>query len=200
MVNFNPQPCELRGDSVVLQPMRPEDAASLQRAIGLPEVFAGGYGGGSAGLTTDPIGFQSFVDTYYPWQTGCPYLVRASDGHVVGTSSLADIDPIARSAHIGWTAYHPSAWGSRVNPECKLLLLGHAFDGGAERVKLQADAINERSRAAILKLGATFEGVLRHDRLRADGSWRSTAIYSILSEEWPEVRAGLHARLSQEPA
>jgi N-acetyltransferase len=86
-------------------------------------------------------------------------------------------------------------WGTAVNPEAKLLLLTEAFDHGFERVKLQADALNSRSRAAILKLGAQFEGVLRHTNRRADGSWRDTAVYSILAEEWASVRAGLEARL-----
>src|SRR5690606_34220886 len=99
-------------------------------------------------------------------------------------------------AHIGWTAYDPRVWGTAVNAEAKLLLLGVAFEHGFSRVKLQADAANVRSRAAITRLGATFEGVLRHDRRRADGSWRDTAVYSILVGEWPAVRAALQARLA----
>ena len=83
-----------------------------------------------------------------------------------------------------------------MNPEAKLLMLGEAFDHGFGRVKLQADALNDRSRAAILKLGAKFEGIVRRDRLRADGTWRDTAVYSILIDEWPAVRAGLEARLA----
>src|SRR4029079_17557231 len=90
----------------------------------------------------------------------------------------------------------PEVWGTSVNAEAKRLLLGTAFDHGFERVKLQADVLNERSRAAILRLGATFEGVLRHTQPRADGSWRDTAVYSILREEWPAGRDGVHARLA----
>jgi RimJ/RimL family protein N-acetyltransferase len=86
-----------------------------------------------------------------------------------------------------------------VNPETKLLLISFAFDSGYVRVQIQADAINDRSRAAILKLGATFEGIQRKHRLRADGSWRDTAVYSILDTEWPAVETGLRARLTQEP-
>jgi RimJ/RimL family protein N-acetyltransferase len=76
------------------------------------------------------------------------------------------------------------------------LLLGHLFDHGYGRVKLQADVLNERSRAGITKLGGQFEGIARRDQPRADGSWRDTAIYSILIDEWPEVRAGLVRRLA----
>jgi RimJ/RimL family protein N-acetyltransferase len=100
---------------------------------------------------------------------------------------------------LGWTAYDPKVWGSTVNPETKLLLLGFAFDSGYNRVTIQADAINDRSRAAILKLGATCEGIQRKHRIRADGSWRDTAVYSILDTEWPAVEAGLRARLAQAP-
>jgi RimJ/RimL family protein N-acetyltransferase len=76
-------------------------------------------------------------------------------------------------------------------------MLGEAFDHGFGRVKLQADSLNDRSRAAIAKLGATFEGVLRRHRLRADGTWSGTAVFSVLAEEWPQVREGLLARLDQ---
>jgi RimJ/RimL family protein N-acetyltransferase len=85
-----------------------------------------------------------------------------------------------------------------VNPECKLLLLGHAFDDcGFGRVKIQTDLINLRSQAAIAKLGATREGVLRRHMRRADGTWRDTVVFSVIVDEWPTVRAGLHARLDE---
>ena len=81
-----------------------------------------------------------------------------------------------------------------MNPTAKLLLLGNAFAQGAERVELKTDALNEHSRAAILKLGAKFEGVHRRHMRRADGTLRDTAWYSVIAEEWPAVRAGLEAR------
>jgi len=115
---------------------------------------------------------------------------------VVGTTSLGDLEPTACRAHAGWTAYRPDLWGKGLNAEVKLLLLGHAFeDCGFERVKLQTDSINERSQKAIARLGAVREGVLRHHQPRADGSWRDTVVFSILSTEWPAVRTGLETRL-----
>ena len=84
-----------------------------------------------------------------------------------------------------------------VNPEAKLLLLGAAFDSGFGRVKIQTDALNARSRAAIAKLGATFEGIVRRDKPRQDGTWRDTALFSILADEWPDVRGRLERRLAQ---
>jgi N-acetyltransferase len=172
------------------------DLPELFDAIAMPEVFAGGYGGGPAGLPTGRAAFVAFGERYYNWQANLVYGVRMPDGRLVGTSTLGDFDLVREHAHIGWTAYHPSVWGTAVNPEAKLLLLGHAFDNGIGRVKLQADSLNERSRSAILKLGATFEGIIRRDMPRPDGSWRDTAQYSILADEWPRVKAALEARLA----
>ena len=116
-------------------------------------------------------------------------------GTVVGTSSLGDVDLENERIHLGWTMYGSRWWGTQVNPECKLLLLGHAFDCGFGRVKIQTDAVNLRSQAAIAKLGATREGVLRRHTRRADGSFRDSVMFSVLRDEWPAVRAGLRERL-----
>ncbi|HSU74385.1 MAG TPA: GNAT family protein [Terrabacter sp.] len=117
-------------------------------------------------------------------------------GTIVGTSSLGDVDTAREHVHLGWTMYGSRWWGTQVNPETKLLLLTHAFETcGFGRVKIQTDVVNARSRAAILKLGATFEGVTRRDVRRPDGSWRDTAVHSILADEWPGVRSRLLARL-----
>jgi RimJ/RimL family protein N-acetyltransferase len=116
-------------------------------------------------------------------------------GTLIGTSTLGDFDLLREHTHIGWTAYDPRVWGTAVNPEAKLLMLTLAFESGFGRVKIQADAINLRSRAAIAKLGAQFEGVTRRDLRRADGTWRDAAVYSVLIDEWPAVKAGLESRL-----
>ena len=87
-------------------------------------------------------------------------------------------------------------WAGPVNPECKLLLLSYAFDDlGFGRVKIQTDLINTRSQAAIAKLGAVREGVLRRDMRRGDGSWRDSVVFSVIIDEWPAVRDGLRRRL-----
>ncbi|WP_256838060.1 GNAT family N-acetyltransferase [Ornithinimicrobium faecis] len=117
-------------------------------------------------------------------------------GTTVGTSSLGDVDLAREHVHLGWTFYGSRWWGTAVNPEAKLLLLTHAFETcGFGRVKIQTDVINERSQAAIRKLGAIREGTTRRDVPRADGSWRDSAVFSILVDEWPAVRAGLLDRL-----
>ncbi len=180
-----------------LIPLEVEHFAALYRAIGTAEVFASGYGGGPAGLPEDEAAFIEFAHTYYRRDTGNAYGVWLHDGTLVGTSTLTDFDEVRESAHIGWTAYSPAVWGTGVNPETKLLMLTEAFDHGFGRVKLQANAENARSRAAIAGLGARFEGVTRRDQRRADGTWRDAAVYSIIVDDWPEVRASLAARVAK---
>ena len=99
--------------------------------------------------------------------------------------------------HLGSTLYGSRWWGTAVNPACKLLLLQHCFeDCGYGRVKVQTDLLNTRSQAAIAKLGAVREGVTRRDVRREDGSWRDSVVFSVLADEWPQVRAGLEARIA----
>lgn len=187
---------ELTGRHIRLVPLEEAQLPTLFRAIGAPEVFASGYGGGPAGYRDTEAGFIEFARGYYDRTANNVYGVWLPGDRLVGTSTLGDFHEVHEHAHLGWTAYHPGVWASPVNPEAKLLLLGEAFDHGFGRVKLQADAMNTRSRGAITKLGATFEGITRRDRLRADGTWRDTAVFSILADEWPAVQAGLEARLA----
>ncbi|WP_226082463.1 GNAT family N-acetyltransferase [Mycetocola spongiae] len=133
-----------------------------------------------------------------PWvvRLGRP-LAGLAAGAVVGTTSFLDIVPADARLEIGSTAYTPAAWGGRVNPEAKLLLLTHAFEAlGMGRVQIKTDVRNERSQRAIARLGARPEGVLRRHMRREDGSVRDTAMFSIIAEDWPRVRAGLEARLA----
>jgi len=199
-----PQPRILQGKHIVLEPLTEQHLAALWPALGVPEVFAGGYGGGPAGLPADEASFVDWMRGDYLGHTDrFPYAVRLTggprDSRLVGASILGDLDEANPNLQLGWTAYDPNVWGTVVNPEAKLLLLGFAFESGYNRVAIQTDAINDRSRAAILKLGATFEGIQRKHRIRADGSWRDTAVYSVLDTEWPAVQAGLVARLGREP-
>jgi RimJ/RimL family protein N-acetyltransferase len=196
MTALQPPPIALEGRHIRLIPLHADDLPELFEALNDPRVYAGGWGGGPAGYRDTVESFVEYGTRYFAFDRNIVFGVRLHDGTLVGTSTLGDFDLEAEHAHIGWTAYTPSGWGTAVNPEAKLLMLGHAFDHGIGRVKLQADERNDRSRAAILKLGAKFEGIVRRDRLRADGSWRDTAVYSILVDEWPDVRAALEKRLA----
>ena len=120
------------------------------------------------------------------------------DGRAVGSSSYLDVDLAVAGLEIGWTWYARSVWATSVNPACKRLLLGHAFDElGAQRVTFKLDARNTRSFRAVERLGAQYDGTLRHHRLRTDGTVRDSAYFSVLAAEWPGVRAGLDARLAE---
>ena len=114
----------------------------------------------------------------------------------LGSARFTHIFPAHRRAEIGGTWYAREAQGTAVNPEAKLLLLGHAFAAGLRRVELVCDARNARSRAAILKLGAREEGRLRAHMVLPDGGRRDSLMFSITDEDWPAVRARLEARLA----
>jgi RimJ/RimL family protein N-acetyltransferase len=118
-------------------------------------------------------------------------------GAVVGSTRYLDYRPDDRGIEIGWTWYAPRVWGTRVNPACKLLLMEHAFELlGCVRVQYVTDERNTRSRAAIARLGARQEGILRKHAVVAGGWLRTTVVFSILDDEWPAVRDGLRARLT----
>lgn len=123
--------------------------------------------------------------------------VRPADGAFLGITSYLDPSEVNKSVEIGMTCYAPEVQGTAVNPACKHLLMRHAFEAwGARRVQYQIDNRNERSKAAVLKLGAKLEGVLRKHRTLPDGFVRDTAFFSILDDEWPDVRARLEQRLA----
>jgi RimJ/RimL family protein N-acetyltransferase len=128
-----------------------------------------------------------------------PFAVRRrADQALVGSTSYLDVALRDRRVEIGSTWYHPAAWATAVNPECKLLLLAHAFEVlGVNRVALCTDLRNTRSQAAIEKLGAVREGVLRAHKLTQGDRVRDTVMYSIIAGEWPQVKANLTARLAQ---
>ena len=122
-------------------------------------------------------------------------------GRVTGSDAGLTILPSDPNAvncgvEIGMTAYAPHAAGTAINPAAKRLLLAHAFGEGALRIQFQIDTRNKRSQAAVLKLGAKQEGVLRNHRVLQDGFVRDTAFFSILDSEWPDVKARLDARLA----
>jgi len=116
----------------------------------------------------------------------------------IGTTSFLDLNPTHNSIEIGSTFYSKDFWRSFVNTEAKFLMLSEAFEvRGVERVTLKTDSLNQRSRNAIERIGAKFEGILRHHMRRPDGSWRDSAYFSILREEWPNVKQSLLGKLQE---
>jgi RimJ/RimL family protein N-acetyltransferase len=127
--------------------------------------------------------------------------IDAQTAEFAGTTSFYDVDPRARAIAIGHTWLGRRWWRTGHNTEAKLLMLRHAFDVlEAARVVWHTDIHNERSQAAIARLGATREGELRKHRIRRDGSWRTTVQYSMTDDDWPAARAFLESRLNAEPS
>ena len=124
--------------------------------------------------------------------------VDAVTGQVAGTTSYYDVEPAVRALAIGHTWLGPRWQRTGHNTESKLLMLGRAFDTlGAARVVWHTDIHNERSQAAIARLGATREGELRKHRIRRDGSWRTTVQYSMTDDDWPAARERLRTALER---
>ena len=125
-------------------------------------------------------------------------VIDAFSGLAMGTTSYHDILPRIDRLDIGWTWYAKSRQRSHVNTSCKLLLLSHAFDTlGCAVVGLRTDNFNHASQAAIERLGAKKDGVIRHSALRRDGTVRDTVMYSIVRGEWPEIKSQLHYQLQR---
>ncbi|MEI6295230.1 MAG: GNAT family protein [Actinomycetes bacterium] len=126
-------------------------------------------------------------------------VILKSSSLAIGTTSFLDLNPTHNSLEIGSTFYAKEYWRSFVNTECKILMLSDAFEvRQVERVTLKTDSLNERSRKAILRLGATYEGTLRHHMLRPDGTWRDSAYFSILKSEWPAIEEHLANKLQSQ--
>lgn len=124
------------------------------------------------------------------------YAIRAvATGAVVGTTRFLNIEPTRQTGEIGGTFIHPDARSTFVNAEAKYLMLAHAFASGMRRVEPLTDARNVRSQAAIAKLGAVREGVLRRERVTWTGHVRDGVLFAVTDLDWPDVRARLARRL-----
>jgi RimJ/RimL family protein N-acetyltransferase len=125
-------------------------------------------------------------------------IVRRADNRVVGSTRFWKIDRSNRKLEIGHTWLSASVQRTGVNTEAKFLLLCHAFDVmDCVRVQFTTDELNDKSRAAILRIGAKLEGVVRHERIMPDGRKRNSVRFSIIDAEWPEVRAGLERKMAR---
>jgi RimJ/RimL family protein N-acetyltransferase len=189
-------PTTIEGRFVRLEPLRANHAAALW------EVARGMDWGSMLGpLRSREEVSQRIKDRLSAERRKAEYAFAVflkTKNRMVGSTSYLEVAPKRRIAEIGSTWYSLDVQGTVVNPECKYLLLRHAFeDWDAIRVQLGTDIRNIRSQRAIAKLGAKFEGRLRNHGIRPDGSIRDTMLYSIISDEWPGVKKGLEARIEK---
>jgi len=186
----------LQGERVRLEPLDARHVPGLLEAAADPATWTWLFG-----RLDDEAALRAWLaDALHARDAGTelPFAtLDARTGRVVGSTRYLAIVPAHRRLEIGWTWLTPATWGTGINVEAKLLLLTHAFDElGAMRVELKTDARNERSRAAILALGAQFEGVFRKHMRMPDGRIRDSAWYAITDDDWPAVRTRLEARLA----
>jgi len=186
----------LEGQIVVLEPLQAHHEERLWAASRHPEIWT----------WTIPVGeSREFFDRWFQTSLAltedraeCVFAtIDRSSGEVIGSTRLHTLRPEHRGLEIGATWLVPAAWRTGANTEAKLLMLEHAFERlGCMRVEFKTDARNERSRAAIEALPAQFEGIFRKHMLIPGIGVRDSAYYSVIDDDWPEVRANLERRLA----
>ena len=185
----------LTGTTVELRPLQREHSAALVQAAADGQLW---------NLKVTNVPGPDTVDKYVDIAlagrdagTMMPFvIVRRDTGEVVGSTRFWKVDRVNRKLEIGHTFISQSVQKSGVNTEAKLLLLTHAFEVmDCVRVQFTTDELNEKSRAAILRLGAVQEGIVRHERIMPDGRKRNSVRFSIIDSEWPQVKANLQAKL-----
>lgn len=193
------EPVTLEGSSVRLEPMSLEHHVGLT-AVGLdPEIWR---------RAIAPIGtpeeMRSYMETALQLQregTALPFVtVERSSGSVIGSTRFGNYDRANSRIEIGWTWLAPPWQRTVMNTEAKYLMLTHAFEQlRCARVELKTDVLNSQSRNAILRIGAKEEGIFRKHTLTWTGRYRDSIYYSILDEEWPQVKARLQALVARRP-
>ncbi|NNB72132.1 GNAT family N-acetyltransferase [Pseudomonas fluorescens] len=185
----------LTGTTVELQPLQREHTAALVEAAADGELWnlnvTNVPGPETVGKYLDLALAGRAAGTMIPFA-----IVRRDGGQVVGSTRFWKVDRVNRKLEIGHTFLAQSTQKTAVNTESKLLLLTYAFDVlECVRVQFTTDELNEKSRAAILRLGAVQEGIVRHERIMPDGRKRNSVRFSIIDSEWPQVKANLQAKL-----
>jgi RimJ/RimL family protein N-acetyltransferase len=187
----------LTGKTVELRPLQRDHAQGLLDAAADGQLW-------NMKLTVvpGPGSIDSYIATALEGRaagTVMPFvIVRRDTGALVGSTRFWKIDRVNRKLEIGHTWLSESVQRSAVNTEAKYLLLCHAFEAmQCVRVQFTTDELNEKSRAAILRIGAKQEGVVRHERIMPDGRKRNSVRFSIIDEEWDEVKAMLEAKLAR---
>lgn len=190
-------PVSLKGDFVMLEPLRPDHLAELCE-IGLDESLWRW----TQNLIAQPEDMRRYIVTALKEMNAgvsLPFVIRdAATGRAAGSTRFGNIDALNRKTEIGWTWIAPEWQRTHVNTECKMLMLTHAFEvWRCVRVEFKTDKLNQASRTAILRIGARQEGILRRHMITESGRFRDTVYFSIIEDEWPDVRSNLRSKLSR---
>lgn len=190
------KPVALAGRHAALEPLAESHAEEMRAALAGAELAAAWYTN-----VPDPSGVEAYIAAALAVQArgqALPFAVRDAAGELVGSTRYYDLDAAVPRLSIGYTWYAPKAQRTGVNTEAKLLLLGHAFETlGCVAVAFETSWFNQASRAAIARLGAKQDGVLRGHRRHADGTVRDTVVFSIIDAEWPAVKSHLQYKLAR---
>jgi len=190
-------PVTLEGTRVRLEPLGEEHFAGLAEVAFEPAIWQW-----TIARPTDAAGLRAWFDTARAAAragTELPFAtVDVATGRPIGSTRYLNIVPEHRRFEIGWTWVARTYQRSGANREAKLLQLDHGFERlGANRIEFKTDSLNEPSRAALLGIGATFEGIFRDHMVMPDGRLRHSAYYSVTRGDWPTVRARLRASLDR---
>jgi RimJ/RimL family protein N-acetyltransferase len=191
------EPVTLTGQRVQLEPLELEHVPRLAEVALDPNLWQW-----TLARPTDEAGLLAWAEATIANRaagTELPFVtLEASTGRPIGSTRFMSIVMEHRRLEIGWTWVAPAWQRTGANREAKLLMLGHAFETlGCRRVEFKTDSLNEPSRTALLGIGATFEGIFRNHMVMPGGRMRHSAYYSVIDEEWPEVRARLERSLAR---
>lgn len=188
-------PITLNGSIVRLEPLTEQHIDDLARVGADPELWV--YTMTRITGRADAEAYVAAAISSAAQGTVLPFVtVLQTENRVIGSTRFANYDPDSRRVEIGWTWIAPALHRSGANVEAKLLMLTHAFEQlGCNRVEFKTDVLNQKSRNALIGIGANEEGVLREHTLIWNGRKRDTIYYSILAAEWPDVKTRLQQRL-----
>lgn len=191
------EPVTLKGAHATLEPLAREHEEGLKRAAADGELWRLWYTSVPA-----PENAAAYIDAALAMRErdgAMPFVVRATPGgEIVGCTRYFHVDAASRRLEIGYTWYAKRAQRTALNTECKLLLLGHAFETlECIAVEFRTHWFNHASREAILRLGAKQDGVLRNHQISPDGSYRDTVVFSVIESEWPAVKQHLRFMLAR---
>lgn len=198
--SFNPQPLVLKTDKITLKPLQIEDAQAFFQAGNYSELWLWVAPNHCSSLTAAQRWINSSLEEQRRGNHIPFVIVDNHSENIIGSTRYCSIRKDDRGIEIGFTFITPDYQRSYVNTHAKFLLLEHAFETlGAVRVEFKTHENNDKSRNAIQRIGASFEGILRNLRILPDGRLRNTAIFSITEKEWPATKAALMTKMTTIP-